>query len=315
MIMCNISVKASCHKLHEILSGLNGPVQDIFSTTSFGYLLDLPAQFGDGLLIHGLLLHMLRPTAETDATERLHFGFSRRTLSFGPKEFYIVSGLYMGRCPRSMIEFSTMYKHRYGENTFRSRIFPYCTDTTLLVEYLELLILNQRFNDISAHDDVRAILLYILNQGSLEGVMYGLKHTLNCRGNENVDGNYRMPSPVGQQFGSLRNSNRINEDNDVDNKPKFDCRKQKQIVKEKKKKKVVDSDIVDAEKHVPEPPIAKPSRSVRLLKPSQYLSSPYISVQNVPRYRKGRVICNEPPPPYLSAIPNTFIGALCDAGL
>nr|KAJ0212143.1 hypothetical protein LSAT_V11C400192720 [Lactuca sativa] len=165
--MCNIFVKASCHKLHEVLSGLNGQVRDILSTTSFGYLLDLPAQSGDGLLIHGLLLHMLRPTVETDTAERLHFRFSRRTLSFGPEEFCIVSGLYMGCCPRSRIEFSIMYKHGYIENTFRSRVFPYRTDTSLLVEDLELLILNQRFNEISAHDGVCVILLYILNQGFL----------------------------------------------------------------------------------------------------------------------------------------------------
>ncbi|CAI9262258.1 unnamed protein product [Lactuca saligna] len=71
----------------------------------------------------------------------------------------------MGRCPNSRIEFSTMYKHGYGDNTFQSRVFPYRTDTSLVVEDLELLILNQRFNDISAQDDVRVILLYILNQG------------------------------------------------------------------------------------------------------------------------------------------------------
>ncbi|CAI9270697.1 unnamed protein product [Lactuca saligna] len=162
--MGHLSVKASCHKLHEVLSGLNGPMHNLFSTTSFGYLLDLPTQSGDGLLIHGLLLHLLRPTAETDAAKRLHFRFSRRTLSFGPEEFCLVTEFYMGRCPRSRIEFLTMYKHGYYENTFRSRVFPYRTNTSLLVEDLELLILNQRFNDISAHDDVRAI-LFILNQG------------------------------------------------------------------------------------------------------------------------------------------------------
>ncbi|CAI9294131.1 unnamed protein product [Lactuca saligna] len=107
---------------------------------------------------------MLRPTTETDAAEHLHFRFSKHTLSFGPEEFCIVSGLSMGRCPRSRIEFSNMYKHAYGEITCRSRIFPYQRDTSLLVEDLELLIMNQRFNDISAHNGVHAILLFILNQ-------------------------------------------------------------------------------------------------------------------------------------------------------
>ncbi|KAL7585420.1 hypothetical protein Lser_V15G44461 [Lactuca serriola] len=166
-MMGHLSVKASCHKLHEVLSRLNKPVRDLFSKTSFGYLLDLPAQSGEGLLIHRLLLHMLRPTAEMDAAERLYFRFSRHTLSFGPEEFCLVTGLYMGRCPKSRIEFSTMYKHGYGENTFRSRVFPYRTDTSLVVEDLEFLILNQRFNDISAQDGVRVIFLYILNQGFL----------------------------------------------------------------------------------------------------------------------------------------------------
>nr|KAJ0184680.1 hypothetical protein LSAT_V11C900485880 [Lactuca sativa] len=147
-MMGHLSVKASCHKLHEVLSRLNGPS-------------------GEGLLIHRLLLHMLRPTAEMDAAERLYFRFSRHTLSFGSEEFCLVTGLYMGRCPKSRIEFSTMYKHVYGENTFRSRVFPYRTDTSLVVEDLEFLILNQRFNDISAQDGVRVILLYILNQGFL----------------------------------------------------------------------------------------------------------------------------------------------------
>ncbi|CAI9294963.1 unnamed protein product [Lactuca saligna] len=110
---------------------------------------------------------MLCPTAETDTTVRLYFRFSRRTLSFGPEEFCLVTGLYMGRCPTLRIDFSTMYKHGYGENIFRSRVFPYRTDTSLLVEDLELLILNQQFNDILAHNGVRAILLYILNQGFL----------------------------------------------------------------------------------------------------------------------------------------------------
>nr|KAJ0201050.1 hypothetical protein LSAT_V11C600330000 [Lactuca sativa] len=100
-----------------------------------------------------------------------------------------------------------MYKHGYGENTFRSRVFPYRTYTSLVVEDLELLILNQRFNDISAQDGVRAILLYILNQcflgkelndkvtkeylwvvenldqwnSSRGGVIYGVKHTIICQ--------------------------------------------------------------------------------------------------------------------------------------
>ncbi|CAI9296876.1 unnamed protein product [Lactuca saligna] len=121
--------------------------------------------------------------------------------------------------------------------------------------------------------------------------------------NENVDGSPRV-------------SNRVNEDDDVDNPPEFDCRKQKQIVKEKekkKKKKVVSSKSVDAENHIPEPPIAKPSRPVRLLKPSQYLSSPYVSISSkCPRDRTSGVIRNEPPPLYLLAIPDTFIGAHVD---
>ncbi|CAI9261824.1 unnamed protein product [Lactuca saligna] len=109
------------------------------------------------------------------------------------------------------------------KNTFRSRVFPYRTDTSLLVEDLELLIMNQQFND--AHDGVRDILLYILNQGSLGGVIYDLKHTLDHQGKENVDATYRMRSLVSQQFGSPRKSNRVNEDDDVDNPPEFDCRK------------------------------------------------------------------------------------------
>lgn len=60
-----------------------------------------------------------------------------------------------------------MYKHGYGENTFWSRVFPYRMDTSLLVEDLELLIMNQQFND--AHDGVRGILLYIINQGFFLG--------------------------------------------------------------------------------------------------------------------------------------------------
>ncbi|CAI9262194.1 unnamed protein product [Lactuca saligna] len=98
-------------------------------------------------------------------------------------------------------------------------------------------------------------------------------------GNGNVDASFRMPSPMSQQFGSERKSSRVNEDDELDNQPKLDCRKQKQIVKKKKKKKkVVDSDIVDANNHIPEPPIQRPSRPASLLKPSQYLSSPYISL-------------------------------------
>nr|KAJ0207565.1 hypothetical protein LSAT_V11C500280480 [Lactuca sativa] len=108
-MMGHLSVKASCHKLHEVFSRLNEPMRDLFSTTSFSYLLDLPAQSGDELLIYELLLHMLRPIDETDAIERLYFRFSRRTLSFGPEEFCLVTELYMGRCPTSRIEFSTMF--------------------------------------------------------------------------------------------------------------------------------------------------------------------------------------------------------------
>ncbi|CAI9268047.1 unnamed protein product [Lactuca saligna] len=47
--------------------------------------------------------------------------------------------------------------------------------------------------------------------------------------------------------------------------------------KKKKKKVVVASDIMDAENHIPKPPVVKEGRPVRQLKPSQYLSSPYIS--------------------------------------
>ncbi|CAI9270698.1 unnamed protein product [Lactuca saligna] len=80
--------------------------------------------------------------------------------------------------------------------------------------------------------------------------------------------------------GSPQKSNRVNEDDDVDKPPEFDRRKQKQIVKEnKKKKKVVASEIVDAENHIPEPLNVKACCPVRQLKPSQYLSSPYVSVR------------------------------------
>ncbi|CAI9278857.1 unnamed protein product [Lactuca saligna] len=71
-------------------------------------------------------------------------------------------------------------------------------------------------------------------------------------GNEDVGGSYRMTSPVNEQ---------------------------------KKKKKIVASNIVDAENHIPVPPVAKPGRPVRALKPSQYLRYPYVFVQNAPRYR------------------------------
>ncbi|CAI9268851.1 unnamed protein product [Lactuca saligna] len=285
----HLSIKASCHKLHEVLSRLNGLVRDLFSTTSFGYLLDLTAQSRDELLIHGLLLHMLRPTAETDADERLYFRFSRRTLSFEPEEFCLVIGLYMGRCPNSMIEFSTMYKHRYGENTFQSRVFPYRTDTSLVVEDLELLILNQRFNAISAQDGVRAIFLYIPNQDMDMG---------------DVSSN---PGKWGMRMWYIVHKNQIefNEDDHVGNSPEDDSRKQ--IVKKKKKKKeVVASDIVDAKNHILRP-VVKEGRPVKQLKPSQYLSSPYVSVQNATpiSYRWGNTQRNNRSP-YLTAIPQHF---------
>ncbi|CAI9300577.1 unnamed protein product [Lactuca saligna] len=94
------------------------------------------------------------------------------------------------------------------------------------------------------------------------------------RGNEDVGGSYRMTNPVNKQFGSPSNSNRVNKDDDVG------CRKQKQPVKEKKKKKIV-ANIVDAENHILVPPVAKLGRPVRVLKPSQYLCSPYVSYLRV----------------------------------
>ncbi|CAI9269240.1 unnamed protein product [Lactuca saligna] len=391
-MMCHLSVKASCHKLHKVFNRLNGPVRDLFSKTSFGYLLDLPNQCGDELLIYGLLLHMLRPTAETDAIERLYFRFSRRTLSFGSKEFCLVTGVYMRRCPKSRIEFSTMYKHGYGENTIRSRVFPYRTNTSLVVEDLELLILNQRFNDISAQDGVRAILLYILTHGFLEkelndkvtkeylrvvenlnqwnrflwgsylwsktypklsgmfkkfedhmsnhptkaivhtilGFVIPLKstertHTVEINKNtareimailesleEEIGGlkkkrGTRDGDDLEQFFNDVfegnedviyspQKSNRINEDAHVGNPQEYDSRKQIAKEKKKKKKEVVASDIADAENHILKP-VVKEGRPVRQLKPSQYLSSPYVSVQNATRYRTGGVIPNEQPPP------------------
>ncbi|KAL7585419.1 hypothetical protein Lser_V15G44460 [Lactuca serriola] len=60
---------------------------------------------------------------------------------------------------------------------------------------------------------------------------------------------------------SPQKSNRVNEDDH----------------KKKKKKEVVASDIVDAENHIHRPPVVIEGRPVRQLKPSQYLSSPYVS--------------------------------------
>ncbi|CAI9271197.1 unnamed protein product [Lactuca saligna] len=139
-----------------------------------------------------------------------------------------------------------------------------------------------------------------LNPESSE-VPSSVRYNFRKEGNENVDGTYHMPNPVIQQFGSPRNSNRVNEDDDVD------CRKQKQIMKKKKKKKVFASDIVDAENHIAVPRVAKPRCPVRVLKPSQHLSSPYVSVQNAPRYRPGGVIRNEPPPPVSFSDPPTIL--------
>ncbi|CAI9264100.1 unnamed protein product [Lactuca saligna] len=278
-MMGHLSVKASRHKLHEVLGRLNGPVRDLFSTTNFGYLLDLPAQSGDVLLIRGLLLHMLHPTAKTDVAERLYFRFSRRTLSFGLEEFCLVARFYMGWCPTSRIKFSTMYKHGYGVNTFRSRVFPYRTDTSLVVEDLELIILNQRFNDISAHDGVRAILLYILNQADIFVSYILWKQPIFQVYRGNSYGGTRDGDDLEDFFNKAFEGN----DNVGGSLQKLN--------RKKKKKKVVASEIVDAENQIPGHPVVKQGRPVSQLKHSQHLSPPYVSVQNALRYRTG---CNAP---------------------
>ncbi|CAI9273373.1 unnamed protein product [Lactuca saligna] len=99
---------------------------------------------------------------------------------------------------------------------------------------------------------------------------------------------------------SPQKSNLVNKDDHVGNSPGDDSRKQIADVE------VVARDIVDAENHMPMP-VVKEGRPIRQLKPSQYLSFPYVSVQNGPRYHTGGVTHNTQPPPVFVSDPSTLL--------
>ncbi|CAI9294294.1 unnamed protein product [Lactuca saligna] len=339
-MMSHLSVKASCRKLHEALSRLNGPVRDLFSTTSFGYSLDLPAQSEDGLLIHGLLLHMLRPTAETDTAERLYFRFSRCSrggVIYGVKHTLNCREVNLGESLRSF-----RCSSGRGASTEKKKMIASDAEASTSHYLSYITSLNCESSEVPSsvrynfRNDVRGIFVknklwkqpifqvYKANSyggnyqktareimarlESLKEEIRGLKNKGGTRDGDDLEQFFNDTFEGNEDVVySPQQSNRVNEDDHVVNPLEDDSRKQIADVKKNKKKKVVASDIVDAENHIPMP-VVKEGRAVRQLKPSQYLSSRYVLVSSkCPRYRTGGVIHNEQPPPVFVSDPSSLL--------
>ncbi|CAI9301256.1 unnamed protein product [Lactuca saligna] len=126
---------------------------------------------------------------------------------------------------------------------------------------------------------------------SLEEEIRGMKNKGGTRDGDDLEQSFNDAFEGNEDVVySPQKSNPLNEDDHVE---------------EEKKKEVVARDIVDAENHVPRPAV-KEGRPVRQLKPCQYLSSPYVSVQNAPRYRTCGVIHNAQPPPVFVSDPSAL---------
>nr|KAJ0225870.1 hypothetical protein LSAT_V11C100042880 [Lactuca sativa] len=160
-----------CFLQHDfIFEVLDGVRRDIFRDTVFGYLLDVPRLQGDRLLFHKMFLHQIRPdpVLSPDGIKRLHFRVGNTKMVYWPEEFCLIIGFNFGEYPKNigkkMSEKLVTSKKRC---LLRERLFSNHTNSSVKIDDLKSLILNQTFLEVDDADAVRVCLMYILCESFL----------------------------------------------------------------------------------------------------------------------------------------------------
>ncbi|KAL4581644.1 hypothetical protein LXL04_006170 [Taraxacum kok-saghyz] len=160
----SVRLKGVGANISKVFGNFNQASKEIYETTVFEpFIRTLPFK-GEGFLCHMMLLHEIQPTEESVAEKRMYFRVGEKTISYGAKEFCLITGFMFGK----NIEPKKMFNFKGTQSKFGARVFPNTPEAEVTVSQLgQLLQKALDMLDIQDVDVVRLGLLYILCKGIL----------------------------------------------------------------------------------------------------------------------------------------------------
>ncbi|KAL4559022.1 hypothetical protein LXL04_031154 [Taraxacum kok-saghyz] len=160
----SVRLKGVGANISKVFGNFNQASKEIFKTTVFEpFIRTLPFK-GEGFLCHMMLLHEIQPTEESVAEKRMYFRVGEKTISYGTKEFCLITGFMFGK----NIEPKKMFNFKGTQSKFGARVFPNTPEAEVTVSQLgQLLQKALDMLDIQDVDVVHLGLLYILCKGIL----------------------------------------------------------------------------------------------------------------------------------------------------
>lgn len=147
--------------LPDIIKRMNGVQLEEFRTSPFGqFVVDVPKPHGDPLVMHKMMHHEVRGDSHLAGLKRFRFEVSGHRLEYGEPEFILITGFRTGRYVEILGE-----KSHESQSTFRKRVFPNATDSSLRLRDLDALTKNARFSKISVQDAVLVAQMLLLLEG------------------------------------------------------------------------------------------------------------------------------------------------------
>ncbi|KAL4559500.1 hypothetical protein LXL04_031638 [Taraxacum kok-saghyz] len=160
--LASVRLKGVGANISNVFGNFNQASKEIFKTTVFEPFIWTPSFKGEGFLCHMMLLHEIQPTEESVAEKRMYFRVGEKTISYGAKEFCLITGFLFGK----NIEPKKMFKFKGTQSKFGARVFPNTPEAEGTVSQLgQLLQKALDMLDIQDVDVVRLGLLYILCKG------------------------------------------------------------------------------------------------------------------------------------------------------
>ncbi|KAL4554726.1 hypothetical protein LXL04_037329 [Taraxacum kok-saghyz] len=170
--LASVRFKGVGANISKVFGNFNQASKEIFKTTVFESFIRTPSFKGEGFLCHMMLLHEIQPTEESIACQMMYFKVGDKTISYGAKEFCLITGFRFGK----NIDPRKMFKFKGTQSKFGARVFPNNPEAEVTVNQLgELLQKALDMPDIQDVDVVRLGLLYILCKGILKKGKFRLK--------------------------------------------------------------------------------------------------------------------------------------------
>lgn len=148
-----------------MVSKMNENVRALYDKSGFRNLVRVPFLKGDGITIHMMMLHQIKPdTVEQakDGVRRLHFRIGDQNLSYGPLEFCLISGLRFGPYAKSLKDKKRWLGLPQKQSQFASRVFPHAEKGIVTNDMLQKVVFGDPYALLSDIDALKACLLYTL---------------------------------------------------------------------------------------------------------------------------------------------------------